>query len=126
MHARRSMRPVLQALLLADQIIEDKATGKKTIVGVFNSFFITKDGAADPVAQKVDEVKPGMTLQRGTRAGSPSAFVSLTEVRGEIELVIRFVDMHDGNILMNGTIRIAASDPLKTLEVVVPLPMLST
>ena len=62
------MRPVIQALLLADQIIEDKSTGKKTIVGVFNSFLITKNAAAAPPAQKVDEVRPGMVLRRGTRS----------------------------------------------------------
>ena len=32
--------------------------------------------------------------------------------------------MQDGNVLLNGTINIEANDPLKTIEVVVPLPVL--
>src|SRR5437868_2429907 len=97
--------PVLQALLVADQIYQDQSTGKFVICGIFGTIYFQPgldepnpagntppvegssgggggDGASSgpagprPVSQQ-------LPLNRLIRAGSPSAYLSLTEIHGQ-------------------------------------------
>jgi hypothetical protein len=60
------------------------------------------------------------------RAGSPFAFISLTDVHGQVPLELRFVDLANGGVLISTTFRVASDDPLATIEAVVPMPPLPT
>lgn len=56
--------------------------------------------------------------------GSPHAYLSVTDVHGEVKLALRYVQL-DGNQVMFQTERtLKCDDPLATVEVVVPLPPL--
>lgn len=123
------MKPVLQALLLADCVIEDKATGKKTVVGIFNRLFIrTKKGQdPEPPAQEAVEGElKTIDVRHVMRAGSPFAYMSMTEVYGSADLILRYVDLVDNSILFQVelALRVEHSDPLKTFEMTLPLPPL--
>jgi hypothetical protein len=118
------VKPVLQALLLADKIYEDSATHKKIIAGVFNQlFFVPKlptQTAKDEQGNEVARVPGGM------QAGSPSAYFSITDFQGKSSFVLRYIDLDDSRVLLQLGMQIACTDPLETIEVVVPMPLLPT
>ena len=99
-----NVRPILQALVLADHVYIDAKTGKKIIAGTFNhlaapefpSFF-------------------GRTTY---------AFISLTEVHGNLPVTLKYTDLSNSEVLLE--IRDlpmeAPNDPLATVEMVVELP----
>ena len=99
-----SVRPILQALVLADHVYIDAKTGKKIIAGTFNhlaapefpSFF-------------------GRTTY---------AFISMTEVHGNLPVTLKYTDLSNSEVLLE--IRDlpmeAPNDPLATVEMVVELP----
>ena len=122
------MKPILQALLLADRIYEDKATGKKIIAGVFNALFFTKSGTPEPIAAAENPESQAVLVRGGMNAGAPSLYINLTEVRGDGDaptaLGIHYVDMRDSVVLMRASIQVGAASPLDTVEVVVPMPTL--
>lgn len=100
-----AVRPILQALLLADQIYVDAATGKKIIAGTFNRL--------------VCEEFPTTSIV------SKFALVSLTDVHNEVEISLRFVDLQTGDALLElKGLTVTAEDPLETVEMVVELPPL--
>lgn len=102
-----SIQPILQAIVLADQIYVDTRTNKKVIAGTFNQF----------------------SGQLPATFGRPAfVFLCLTGVRGRLPLVIRFVDLSNGQILLEtDEITIVQESPLHAAEVVsemhgLPLP----
>ncbi len=115
------MKPVLQALLLADRIYRD-TTGKHIIAGTFNKMLFVKGGAGPKTVEIDGEEK--QLIPGGMQAGSPSAYISLTDVRGKIQCVLRYVNLKQNNALFQTQFSIECSDPLKTVEVVLPLPTL--
>lgn len=202
------IRPILQAMVLADQVYEDKSTGKKVIAGTFNtllfarrhpsqppvnpaapsasghsrtpdatnsegdaSFFeeddekglddefdeddeLNEDDSEDedtgdvvesseqdtaptdvnesqktPArnsdAKRVSGSNPHVQLiQQLRQAGSPSLYLSLTEVIGHIQLRLRYVDLDDNQVLFEIEMEATSSDPLRTMEYSLPLPSL--
>ena len=118
------MKPVLQALLLADRVYEDKATGKKIIAGTFNGVWFIQ-GSQKPQEIEKDGVKRRV-IPGGMHAGSPCAFISLTDIRGTISCVLRYVDLQDDKPLLQCGFQVRCDNPLQTVEVVVPMPPLPT
>ncbi len=119
-------KPILQALLLADHVYVDKASGKHVICGVFDRVGFVPSGQPDPADRR-----PGETPTPAPRpkrplfaAGSPHVFGSVTEVRGEQALELRFVDLSDNRVLIRVDISIQSSDPLATVKFALPLPVL--
>jgi hypothetical protein len=120
-------KPVLQALLLADHVYQDRATGKHVICGVFSKLRFNppeQGAAASAPAQPGAERSIQIPLAFGHAAGSPWAYISLTEIRGEQEFELRYVDLEDNSALFRANFLIQSDDPLKTLEIVIPLPIL--
>jgi hypothetical protein len=118
------VKPVLQALLLADRIYEDKATGKKIIAGIFQALYFKdmKEVQSELQRRGVSEAHiPG-----GMHAGSPYAYISLTDVRGAQPFVLRYVDLGEDQPVFEASFTLTAQDPLATVEVVAPLPPLPT
>ena len=120
-------KPVLQALLLADRVYQDKGTGKHVISGVFSELFFQP---LDESPEASVPLEPGaarsiqIPLAFGHVSGSPWAYISLTEVRGEMRFELRYVDLNDNVTLFKMNFGVRSDDPLKTFEIVLPLPML--
>ncbi|NQU20084.1 MAG: hypothetical protein HQ567_02295 [Candidatus Nealsonbacteria bacterium] len=116
------MKPVLQALLLADSVYQDAATGKHIIVGTFNRVTFKKDGAK-PVAIEVNGEEKTL-IPGGNRAICPCAYISLTDIRGKAQCVLRYVNLEQNTVLLQIQFAIECPDPLQTVEVALPMPML--
>jgi hypothetical protein len=116
------MKPVLQALVLADRVYQD-VSGKKIIAGTFSGFKFSKK---PPVA---DVVGPdGQTQRRvagGMSAGSPYVYISLTDVCDGTAIQIQFLNLTKNIVLFgNDAIVLPKADRLSNVELVLPLPTL--
>ncbi len=115
------MKPVLQALVLADRVYEDKS-GKKIIAGTFTHYWFSKAPAYKDVEQ------PDGTKRRiiagGLQAGSPWVYLSLTDVVDGTKLLLQFINIGEQKTLFGTEISLACKDRLATVEVGMPLPML--
>ena len=59
------------------------------------------------------------------QAGSPYAYISLREVRGRIPLEFRLVSLESNEVLFRAVrMEVVCDDPLKTVELVLPVPPL--
>jgi hypothetical protein len=116
------VKPVLQALLLADRIYEDKS-GKKIIAGTFNKLVFCRSAAGPQEMVDSSGVKR-LIIPGGTSVGSPYAYISLTEVRGLVHCVLRYVDLGHDKPLFQCEFEIRCEDPLRTIEIVLPMPTL--
>jgi hypothetical protein len=114
------VKPVVQALLLADHVYEDRRSGKKVIAGVFRNLFFKR--LEDMQAEM--EKHGGKAIPGGMLAGSPYAYVSLTNVRGEQPFSLRYVDLEQDVPLFQTEFKVSCPDPLQVVELVFPLPPL--
>lgn len=97
-----ALRPVLQALVLADHVYIDAKTGKKIIAGTFNHLTSTEF----PTVYN----------------RSKYAFLSLTEVLGHVLIDLRLVDLSNNEVLLDiPGLEVASDDPLETVEMVVEI-----
>lgn len=115
------MKPVLQALVLADRVYQD-VTGKKIIAGTFNCFLFSRK----PVSREVELPDGSKQTQvpGGLHAGSPYAYISLTDVCKGTKLLLQFVDLAKNRPLFSTELTVDCSDRLQTIELVLPLPPL--
>ncbi len=113
------MKPVLHAMLLADYVYQDRESGKKIIAGVFDRVAVRK-------RRPPDEPPPAQVPMNDVRqAGSPYAYISLREVRGRIPLEFRLVSLDSNEVLFRAArMEVVCDDPLKTVELVLPVPPL--
>ena len=63
-------------------------------------------------------------IQQLMQAGSPYVYFSLTELTERKTFEVRYVDLHDNRSLFQAEVSIECDDPLKTIEVSLPLPRL--
>ncbi len=116
------MKPVLQALLLAEHVYEDKRTGGKIICGTVNKLLRTKgspfETSSAPDGKRVKTV-------RGGGIGCLYVYLSLTEVHDGTELSLQLVDTVDNHVLMHTGINFEKAHPLDTAEAVLTLPPVS-
>ena len=102
------LRPLVQALILADHVYRDQATHKFVIAGTFRQILV-----------------PSFPIQY---AWPVAAYVSLTNLRGKLALHLRFVDLHDLKVLVRTpAFGVDSEDPLASIELacqvgVLPLP----
>jgi hypothetical protein len=123
---RKLVKPVLQAILLADHVYQDKVSGKMIVAGIFSTLNLIKNiRASDNQPDNQPNAGPHRIDPRDyIRAGSPSCYINLTSVRGTIPLELRYVDLADNSVLMSLNFTIPNNDPLKNVEINAPLPML--
>lgn len=94
--------PVLQALVLADHVYTDVNTNKNVIAGTFKRLWAKSFPAV---------------------FGRESyAYIALTEVRQDLGLELRYVDLRDNKVLMSTKIPVPHQDPLETIELIVVIP----
>lgn len=63
-------------------------------------------------------------IQNLMQAGSPYVYFSVTEVTERKKFEVRYVDLHENRSLFQAEVFIECDDPLKTIEVSLPLPRL--
>ncbi len=107
------MKPILQALVLAERVyvLED---GRKAICGTFTGIKL-KIGTED------DE-RPEYV--RGGQSGAPWAYISLTGVCDNTELLLQFVSLKRNHVIFEQQITISGKNRLSTVELVCGLPHL--
>lgn len=117
------VKPVLQAILLADHVYRDGSSGKYIIAGSFNRLFLGNNSAVP----KTQTLEPGkIFVMPGQKAGSPFVYLNLTSLHGEALLILRYADLSDDSILLKMEIKLECKDPLQTVELAFPLPPLPT
>ena len=95
--------PVLQAIVLADQIYTDAMSGKKVIAGTFNA------------------LQPQQIPSQFNR--STFAYLCLTDVKGTVTLELRYVDLQTNEMLLGlHGVQVAAKSPLDSVELVIEVP----
>ena len=115
------MRPVLQALVLADRVYEE-VNGKKIIAGTFSGYKFSKKRPITEV-ERPDGAKQRVMVG-GMNAGSPSAYISLTDVCENTALQIQFVNLSKNVLLFATEVTISGVDRLSNTELALPLPTL--
>jgi hypothetical protein len=113
------VKPVLQALVIAEKVYQD-VTGKKIIAGTFNGVQLS----TQPVVETVEDGE-GNKRQRllgGTNAGSPFAYVSLTDVCDNTTIELKFVSLTANKEIFGRALVVPSNDRLQTIELVLPLP----
>ena len=63
-------------------------------------------------------------IQNLVHAGSPYVYFSVTELNGRKTFEVRYVDLRDNRPLFQAEVPIECDDPLKTIEISLPLPRL--
>jgi hypothetical protein len=116
------MKPVLQALIVADHVYQDQQTGKKVICGTFNNFRFSKKPPVSEV-QNPDGTKRTV-IMGGTQSGSPYAYISLTDVCEGTKLLLRFVNLEKNEVLFGTEVVVSNVNRLTTVELILPLPRL--
>ena len=116
-----AIKPVLQALLLADRVYQE-VSGKKIIAGTFNQVFI---GQISQVPVIGPDGMATVQLPGGMDAGCPYAFLSLTDVENETLINLKLHNVSKNQPMLNLEFKIGCDDRLATVEVVVPLPPIS-
>jgi len=95
--------PILQALILADQVYTDAGTGKRIVCGTFDNFWMEEFPNRYPVPTV--------------------AYIVLTDLIGQVALLLRFVDLKDNQVLMeSAAIELESDDPLQVLNLAVQIP----
>ncbi len=116
------MKPVLQALVLADRIYED-ISHKKIICGTFNQIFLVK--ISKPLEVELPNGSKKVAVPGGADLGCPSAYLSLTDVVDGTEITLQIVNVSKNAVLFQTAFRINANDRLATIEIIAPLPPIS-
>lgn len=117
--------PILQSLLLADHVYQDKSTSKFVICGVFSRvyFNFVQPAQKEKTTEegRLELIPPGASYQL---IGSPFAYINLIELHAVQGMELRFVDLADNAVSMRIKFMIGAPDPLSAVEVAIPLPPL--
>ena len=118
--------PILQALVLADHVYQDKATNKWVIAGTFSHMFVQKASERpepDEPQQAVGEPQQRKLLPSMMgQAGSPWVYLSLTALRQETKLDLRYVSLQNNEALLEAKLDIRCDNPLMSVEMGIPLP----
>jgi hypothetical protein len=109
------MKPVLQALVLAERIYEDRS-GKKIIAGTFDRVCL-KRSIKEGQLQDGTKIVPG-----GTDPGCPAAYISLTDVVDGTEITLQFFNVSKNVAMFYTSVLIEKADRLATIEIIAPLP----
>lgn len=110
------VKPVLQALVLAEKVYET-TFGRKIIAATFNQVFISKQDVEPPQPVEDGKIRVG-----AGGPGAPSAYISLTDVVDNTELDLQFVSLTHNEVLFETRITVRCHDRLSTVEIVARLP----
>lgn len=122
------MNPRVQAILIADNVYEDKSTGKKVVTGIFDNLsFINAQQFQERIQKQCEEEGVEGAERRipgGLVSGSPTCYIRLTDVRGQQAFVLRYVYINEDQVLLTTAFQVNSNDPLRAIDVILPLPPL--
>jgi hypothetical protein len=99
------VKPVLKALLLADNVYKDEATDKDIIAGTIDRLFANEF----PTEFK----------------GWTQAYVNVTDVHGIVNLTLQYSDLETNEVLLDiGTYPVSAASPAESVSFGIPVPPL--
>ena len=115
------MKPVLQALVLAEKVWEIDG-GRKIIAGTFNRVFITQR----PPDQEIETPDGGKRrlVPAGVDPGAPWAYINLTDVWDNTTIELQFVSLTRNRVVFSTSAIVKCNDRLATVEIAIPLPRL--
>jgi len=116
------VKPVLQALVVADHVYRDGGTGKHIIAGTFNSFKFSRKPTAKQL-ETPDGTKKTI-VAGGMDSGSPYAYVCLTDVFQGTKFQLQFVNLNKNEVLFGTEAVIQNVNRLSAIEIAFPLPRL--
>jgi hypothetical protein len=116
-------KPVLQAMVLADHVYQDRNTGKFVIAGTFGTIW-RQQAPPKPSEGSENPAVPRPFQGPITQMGSPYLYLALADVHGKVPLTLRMLDLTDGNSLLEANFEVAAVDPLTMCEFILPMPLL--
>jgi hypothetical protein len=119
-------KPVLQAMVLADHVYQDRTTGKFIIAGTFGTIWRQPALPPRPPEGASDGSGPARIPVPGplTQMGSPYLYLALTDVHGKTPLTLRLTDLSNADTLLEANFEVAAVDPIALSEYVLPMPLL--
>ena len=92
--------PILVSLLICDQVIDDRLTGKKSAIGLFNTVFATSFP---------------------TRLNQLAVMATLTEIAERTHLALRLIRDNDNEVLLQTEGDVQAPSPLAMVDLVFAL-----
>ena len=116
------MKPVLQALVLAERVYTD-VSGRKIIAGTFDRILFKTNA---PTVQEVElpNGEKRRLVEGGQHGGSPYAYISFTDVVDGTKVVLQFVNLTRNLVLLEQQLTLNGKNRLETVEIVAPLPPL--
>ncbi len=112
------MKPVLQALVVAERIYEVKG-GRKVICGTFNSILISERD--NKIVDRPDGTKAKL-LAGGDDMGCPWVYVNLTDVVAGTKIGLEMVNVSKNIAIFGSSFEITEARRLGTVELALPLP----
>jgi len=118
-------KPLLQAMVLADKVYQDRTTGKFIIAGTFSTigYGARRTAPTEETEEPEDEGKLVATGPYGL-AGSPSLYLALADIYGQVPLHLKFTSLADSSVPFEAKIVITAASPIVVAEYIIPLPPL--
>ena len=108
------MKPVLQALILAERVYEDK-TGKKIIAGTLSELHV---GVVQMPQVQLPSGEKLNLIPGGTDIGCPSVYMSLTDVVDGTIITFQVVNVSKNQVLFHTGLKLDVKDRLATVEIV--------
>lgn len=120
--------PVLQALLLADHVYQDKISGKHVICGIFstlNAIPLDQKKEIEDARTPLPDGGTHVNIEEVMSVGSPYVYVSMTELSGaQQHFALRYVDLRDNSLLIQMDFDCRQLSPLVTVELFFAFPPL--
>jgi hypothetical protein len=116
-------KPVLQAMVLAEHVYQDRMTGKFVIAGTFATIFFGQISGV-PIGEPEGERQKILVRGPITQSGSPYLYLALFDVHGQVPLNLKLVDLSDASVLFEVQILVASTDPVSVAEYILPMPLL--
>ncbi len=88
-------KPIVLSMLICDEVIEDRETSKKSLIGLFNNIH----------SEKIPCVHPRICV-----------FSTLTDGKGDCNVALKFVKQDDENQLLSFEAPIKFFDPKQVVE----------
>ncbi|KAA5543588.1 hypothetical protein FYK55_10265 [Roseiconus nitratireducens] len=117
------VKPVLQAMVLADHVYQDRQSGKHIIAGTFTQIQLRQPPKVTEEVQEDGEKRKRFSGPIGGM-GSPYLYLAFTGLRNSQQFCLQLVDLSDAKVLMEYPFKLEFEDPVAIAEVSLGMPHL--
>ncbi|MCA9081798.1 MAG: hypothetical protein KDA58_14645 [Planctomycetaceae bacterium] len=121
------IKPLVQAVLVADHVYQDTQTGKFVVCGILGRVHCdrsTVNDATESGSGSVQGRRAVIIPKGGLKWGSPFLYWSVTEVHRTQLFTIRYVQLATDRVMFELPVNLSANDPMQVVQSVIPLPEL--